>query len=48
MAVPTHDQRDYEFAKAHNIEMIQVLEGDVSEHALKVMLLTLILILQME
>lgn len=33
MAVPTHDQRDYEFAKAHNIEMIQVLEGDVSEQA---------------
>ena len=33
MAVPTHDQRDYEFAKKHNLEMIQVLEGDVSEHA---------------
>lgn len=27
MAVPAHDQRDYEFAKKYNIEMIQVLEG---------------------
>lgn len=35
MAVPTHDQRDYEFAKKHNLEMIQVLEGDVSEHAME-------------
>ena len=33
MAVPTHDQRDYEFAKAFNIPMIQVIEGDVSERA---------------
>ncbi len=33
MAVPTHDQRDYEFAKAHNLEMVQVLEGDVSTKA---------------
>lgn len=33
MAVPTHDQRDYEFAKKHNLEMIQVLEGDVSSKA---------------
>lgn len=33
MAVPCHDERDYEFAKKHNIPMIQVLEGDVSEKA---------------
>ncbi len=33
MAVPTHDQRDYEFAKKHGLEMIQVIEGDVSESA---------------
>ncbi len=28
MAVPTHDQRDYEYAKVHNIPMVQVIEGD--------------------
>ena len=33
MAVPSHDQRDYEYAIAHNIPMIQVIEGDVSEKA---------------
>ena len=33
MAVPTHDQRDYEFAKEHNIPMIQVISGDVSTKA---------------
>ena len=34
MAVPTHDQRDFEYAQAHDIEMIQVIDGaDVSEHA---------------
>ena len=34
MAVPTHDQRDFEYAKEHNIPMIQVIEGqDVSNHA---------------
>ena len=33
MAVPSHDQRDYVFAQKHNIEMIQVIEGDCSEHA---------------
>ena len=31
MAVPSHDQRDFEYAVAHNIPMIQVIEGrDVS------------------
>ena len=28
MAVPSHDQRDYEYAKEHGIEMIQVIEGE--------------------
>ena len=28
MAVPSHDQRDFEYAIAHNIEMIQVIDGD--------------------
>ena len=27
MAVPAHDQRDYDFAKKYDIEIIQVLEG---------------------
>lgn len=35
MAVPAHDQRDYEFAKKHGLEMIQVLEGDISQHAME-------------
>jgi len=40
MAVPSHDQRDFEYAVAHNIEMIQVIEGakshaDVAEKALE-------------
>ena len=34
MAVPSHDQRDFEYAVAHNLEMIQVIDGaDVSEQA---------------
>ena len=34
MAVPSHDQRDFEYAVAHGIPMIQVIDGaDVSQHA---------------
>lgn len=33
MAVPAHDERDYEFAKMHNEKIAQVLEGDISETA---------------
>ena len=34
MAVPAHDERDYEFAKKFNIDIIQVLEGgDISKEA---------------
>ena len=40
MAVPSHAQRDFEYAIAHNIDMLQVIDGDeklghvdVSEHA---------------
>ena len=35
MAVPTHDQRDYEFAQKYNIPMIQVIEGNVETCALE-------------
>ena len=31
MAVPSHDQRDYEFAKAFNVPMKQVIEGENKE-----------------
>src|SRR5690554_5523751 len=33
MAVPAHDQRDYEFAKKFGLEIIPVLDGDVSKEA---------------
>ena len=34
MAVPAHDQRDFEYAKAHNLEMIEVISGgDITNHA---------------
>ena len=35
MAVPTHDQRDFEFAEKFNIPNIQVIEGDVSSCAVE-------------
>lgn len=38
MAVPSHDQRDFDYAIAHNIDMIQVIDGpgvDVSNAALE-------------
>ena len=35
MAVPTHDQRDFDFAKEFNIPMIQVISGDVSTSAVE-------------
>lgn len=33
MAVPAHDDRDYEFARKFNIDIIPVLDGDISESA---------------
>ena len=34
MAVPSHDQRDFDYAITHNIDMIQVIDGrDVKESA---------------
>lgn len=35
MAVPCHDQRDYEFAKKFNIPFIQVIDGDCSSRAVE-------------
>ena len=34
MAVPSHDERDFEYAKEHNLEMIEVISGgDTKDHA---------------
>jgi len=34
MAVPAHDQRDFEYAKSHNIDIIEVISGgDITDHA---------------
>ncbi len=34
MAVPAHDQRDYEYAMEHNLELVEVIEGgDISKQA---------------
>lgn len=35
MAVPSHDQRDYEFAKKFKIPFIQVIEGDTTKNAVE-------------
>ncbi|HKM11214.1 MAG: leucine--tRNA ligase [Bacilli bacterium] len=34
MAVPAHDQRDYEFAHKYQLPLIAVLEGDISSQAM--------------
>ena len=33
MAVPSHDQRDYEFAKQHNLKFKKVIENDLTDQA---------------
>lgn len=33
MAVPAHDQRDYDFAKKKGLPILQVIEGDISKQA---------------
>lgn len=34
MFVPAHDERDFEFAKKYNLEMTQIIEGDLSQGAI--------------
>ena len=35
MAVPSHDQRDFEYAKEHNLEIIEVITGgDITDKAI--------------
>jgi leucyl-tRNA synthetase len=34
MAVPAHDDRDFAFAKKHNLKIVQVLEGDITKTAM--------------
>ncbi|MDF2699377.1 MAG: leucine--tRNA ligase [Haloplasmataceae bacterium] len=33
MAVPAHDERDYEFANKYNLEIVQVVDSDISNNA---------------
>ncbi len=34
MAVPSHDERDFEYAKEHNLDIIEVISGgDITSHA---------------
>lgn len=33
MAVPSHDERDYQFAKKHDLPIIKVIESDISTQA---------------
>ena len=35
MAVPCHDQRDYDFAKKYNIPFIKVIDGDCTNNAVE-------------
>lgn len=40
MAVPTHDQRDFEYAQVHGLDMIQVIDGaDVTDKAFENMII---------
>lgn len=33
MAVPAHDERDYDFAKKYDLPIVQIIEGDISNEA---------------